>query len=715
MLCEICSNIHFKPLENCGLPSEAVEEHRHRHKSSSLFYFHHEDENALEASSKGGCKLCIMLWHVVSNPGLNRRLFGRSVSLRNRVFLFIDEYPERVENERSYVNIDVECDDLRTEGRLGLMPPDKWRGLDPKFPIIFDDDMAPTASSDSDMTTMSPSNIALARIWLENCKECHHPCIEGDISTSVAFPRRVIDLTNLESPQLIDYNGLVGHYVALSYKWGSDRTCITKAENIKERMMKPLLLGDLPKTFQDAITMTHHLGYQYLWIDALCIIQDSETDSDLEIKSMDIVYRNAVLTIFSAGASDGGRGLSSTRNPLKTKPCQVPVKFTKGELTLELTTIISFYTPRYSYSRDFAPAGPYPLYDRGWVLQEQLMSRRCLIFGSRFISWECLCTRSSEKWPTITPKRDKLIVDVWRSTLDTFPEMRKRLAHWHDGSLDTFNKWYELMENYSRRDLSRPEDVLRALEGLSNALVKLYKFTYAFGLWIEDLPPGLGWFVRKSRSNREEPVVRTERIGKAATIPSWSWASCWGHEIEFRSPKNSRYQRYFEFVGIDADCDGASNSSTSRSMLLVNGHIKPARVRPQPSWTEEDLTSLSRKAGLYDKPLESPLWVGSVHDIVTEEVVGRIAYDQDPEILKFSEIKCLLCSTGTWHDDVFFTALALIPTSRSDTKYQRIGLIFLDCPTWFDVKDSAHRPESYNYTIPADYVVTFPKDKIYLV
>lgn len=46
----------------------------------------------------------------------------------------------------------------------------------------------------------------------------------------------------------------------------------------------------LPQTFRDAIAMTERLGFQYLWIDALCIIQNSSADWMAEAACMYDVY-----------------------------------------------------------------------------------------------------------------------------------------------------------------------------------------------------------------------------------------------------------------------------------------------------------------------------------------------------------------------------------------------------------------------------------------
>jgi hypothetical protein len=39
-----------------------------------------------------------------------------------------------------------------------------------------------------------------------------------------------------------------------------------------------------------------------------------------------------------------------------------------------------------------------PLFDRGWVLQEEILSSRGLDFGNE-LSWRCICHESSESRP----------------------------------------------------------------------------------------------------------------------------------------------------------------------------------------------------------------------------------------------------------------------------------------------------------------------------
>ena len=111
-------------------------------------------------------------------------------------------------------------------------------------------------------------------------------------------------------------------YVALSHCWG-----ITNTAKLKNGTLRTMTCGidwsKLPKTFQDAIYVTRRLGFRYLWIDSLCIIQDSPEDWSKESGTMHAVYANCVLTIAASWGKDSGTGLFIERKPLNQQPCRI--------------------------------------------------------------------------------------------------------------------------------------------------------------------------------------------------------------------------------------------------------------------------------------------------------------------------------------------------------------------------------------------------------
>ncbi|KAF2621816.1 hypothetical protein BU25DRAFT_326467, partial [Macroventuria anomochaeta] len=116
----------------------------------------------------------------------------------------------------------------------------------------------------------------------------------------------------------------------------------------------------LPKSLVEALSVTVRLGYEYVWIDSLCIIQDSQGDWIKEAATMGLVYRHSVCTIAAAGAKDGDAGCFFDRQPLR-----------KGVYTM----------------------GQYhdkPLHSRAWVVQERCLSPHMLNLGTDQISWACI-------------------------------------------------------------------------------------------------------------------------------------------------------------------------------------------------------------------------------------------------------------------------------------------------------------------------------------
>jgi hypothetical protein len=122
----------------------------------------------------------------------------------------------------------------------------------------------------------------------------------------------------------------------------------------------------LPRTFKEAIQVTNSLGFRYLWIDALRILQDSNEDLQREIGSMDKIYRNSTLTIFAAGGDDTDAGLSVPRDPRWNKPCQLNLKTTAGGQTSQGSLYVTL---------DHPGDDNFPLYQRGWRCKRRYFRR----------------------------------------------------------------------------------------------------------------------------------------------------------------------------------------------------------------------------------------------------------------------------------------------------------------------------------------------------
>lgn len=284
-----------------------------------------------------------------------------------------------------------------------------------------------------------------------------------------------------------------GQYLALSYCWGDSHRALTTTLNY-ELYQQSIPLDQLPQTFQDAIVVTQKLGFAYLWIDALCIIQDSAEDKDKELALMANVYRNATITISAAKGDNADAGLFANRDARWYRPCLLPMSRPE--------TLYPFYVVWPTLFRTALPGewnDKTVLDSRAWVLQEALLSTRMLIFGHRCLSWSCASSKATELQPFGTGNAYHLTsFDVFRRLLHGPPSTQDwgysqlnypSMAHLADfevrkrprGRRLDYNRdvcegqiywrhWYGIIEDYTTRSMTHIQDKLPALSGLASAM-----------------------------------------------------------------------------------------------------------------------------------------------------------------------------------------------------------------------------------------------------
>lgn len=216
------------------------------------------------------------------------------------------------------------------------------------------------------------------------------------------LPTRVIDLGLHEEPlrpRLQITNGDTGQYVAFSHVWGGLIPVRTKIQNLEAHCLN-LPMGIIPQSFQDAFIYTRKLGIRYLWIDALCIIQDSQNDWKIECSKMAEVYRNAYLVIAALDAPNSQAGFLARREGPSILPAKLPY-ITKhggvfGEMLLQPFGYVAGLREQ--------TRGNNLLQTRAWTLQEYLLSRRTLFMGKTQAYWEYSkrnLTQSQDKLPAL--------------------------------------------------------------------------------------------------------------------------------------------------------------------------------------------------------------------------------------------------------------------------------------------------------------------------
>jgi hypothetical protein len=365
------------------------------------------------------------------------------------------------------------------------------------------------------ISTKSSSSFELARGWLDECKSKHELCQHLQNSTSEReasgessfLPTRLIDVSGA-LPRLVE-NTEIGRqekYLALSHCWGGIKILRLLKGNFND-MKAGIQVEKLSQTFQDALSIIRNLGYRYIWIDSLCVIQDSEDDWRVEAKKMSEVYGNADATIAAIGA-DGNAGCFRRRNPLLRRP---------GKLTESSGTAIYGYgflkAGEHNLLED-APGIPglsnLPLLRRAWVVQERLISDRVIYYGYEGLMWECALCTVSEFRPQIFP------VPVLKYAEEPLKFILRRILKMESNSDRSVKNlflevWLRVMETYTRSALTFPTDRVAALAGIAGMIKSSTGMDYLAGLWVDLFPEALMWW-----PGTPQPQL---------PLPSWSWLS----------------------------------------------------------------------------------------------------------------------------------------------------------------------------------------------
>lgn len=322
--------------------------------------------------------------------------------------------------------------------------------------------------------------------------------------TEPILPNRVIEMPQDGSDRpcrlYITKKGERGRYTSLSYCWGGPQDNVTTAATL-ESHRSSMQIEKLSQSVQDAIAVTQSLGIRFLWVDALCIMQDDVGDKAAEISAMGEIYKNATVTIAAASSASANEGFLEDR-PIPDV-CQLPLCLPNGHCGK-------------IWLRGARMPPAEPLEGRAWALQESLLSPRLLYYGKQELLWAC---QTSEFEPVNETHHFYTgnIAEVHRLPSITFGILKDSSVI-ELASQSEF--WGKIVMNYSARHLTRQEDRLPALAGLASELQKVWKDSYLAGMWRNCLVAQLGWLgTQRHQSRMKDPYI----------APSWSWASFPGY------------------------------------------------------------------------------------------------------------------------------------------------------------------------------------------
>lgn len=359
--------------------------------------------------------------------------------------------------------------------------------------------------------------------WMKSCcerQEGHSHCDPSN-NTKV-LPKRLVHILEAEHEYIklveIDHSTDIASrpYLILSYCWGQgNESAKTTIRNLESRLEKVSTIT-LPRTIQDAIRLTRMMGFEYLWVDAMCILQATEShpgDFETEAIKMRDYYANAQCCISASLASDSSEGFLTER-PLGRFPISaVLLKLSNPSQSLYLEVDES--------ERNLSDIlYETPLMERGWYVQEYMLSRRVLHWTFHGLFLQCQSSTflegSFERWTCYQ--------------YDHFRDLRAILSL-RDDRIITFDGWYLLLESVSQKALTYERDRMYAIHGVASLLIQRLQAEYFLGVFRPTIAQGLAWshnafdhddfdFVQVKPRSLMRPVVP---VGKQ--FPTWCWAS----------------------------------------------------------------------------------------------------------------------------------------------------------------------------------------------
>ena len=370
--------------------------------------------------------------------------------------------------------------------------------------------LAPAAETftSSRLVPATQIELPLLKKWLARCITLHGPSCNGH-----HLPNADGKLRSLRMVDVVDWCVIQqpssSRYIALSYVWGqADITQLTKENEAEFRRPGALRNVSLriPQTFLDAFEVVRCMGERYLWVDALCITQDAE-DKEAHLQDMHLVYGAALLTIIAGHGEDANAGLPGIRPASRS----ITQNYADLHLHPQIGVAVSLPLPaNLKTSRWFS---------RAWTYQEQLLSRRFLVFFDNQVVWQCPSTVECEDTLAsnkvgVYERLQYLSSSRTYHNVPEIPEVKLGFLRPH-----TFQRYADVVAEYTGRQLTFPEDILQAFSGMSKIFMLDLNSEMVEGLPLSFLDAALLW----------QPRHQLYRRKGSDSFASWAWAGWEGN------------------------------------------------------------------------------------------------------------------------------------------------------------------------------------------
>lgn len=522
-------------------------------------------------------------------------------------------------------------------------------------------------------------NAASSDMWLpfiKNClEECtteHKGCRQMAVGKS---PRRILDLDEFQGSG--NYQADVRLirtsptekicYATLSHSWGPDGIDFKLTKSRHEAFSKRISFVNLPATHQDAIILARKLGLRYLWIDSLCIIQDSTSDCQRETAMMGDVYSNAYLTIAAVSSSSSkepflhGQESAYTAEPLRFYGPRLN-RMTRdflGFSGLRRTSVARLHNHVTLYARRTlrlgvstensaswsAPQGISnavlgPLSKRAWTLQERALASRIVHFTAEGLRFEC---------PTHFKAGDGRVSDpgyisLWHE-LEAGPR-RGDPSHDNDVLMRTELQqlWRLMLSDYTQRSITRRSDLLPALSGFAARMQKLHGAEYLAGLWRDRLLEDLCWTTQDAKWNKA-PRVRADET----SVPSWSWVSIAHPSIYPIIKEKGQFVPHCEVVSCTTNLTKSQWNQYGQVIsgeLVLRGPVRKAKLTYAGQSTSGAMNAVDFGYGSTELEEDARL-ISFEHEVAgVKEKTWRRAVEGEESKWDVAEVWCV--KVGTW-------------------------------------------------------------------
>ncbi|KAI0556264.1 HET-domain-containing protein [Xylaria curta] len=350
----------------------------------------------------------------------------------------------------------------------------------------------------SSSVSIEDSTSAIAS-WFHECCTNH---AHIDDRWKQSKPKRLLSVGLDEKPMRLVLSDTISNniqYATLSYCWGRSHPLKSTKDSFKE-FEEAVPTELLPATYREFIKIARALAIPYVWIDALCIIQDDKDEWQHEAARMGDIFQGSTLTIVATQSSDTLEGcFPVTEQADPNNGALLRVRQQQTEKPDILARI---------YKGDFRQSSVQDsiISDRGWTLQEQLLSPRIVYCMENDVHWQCqTCFRTQTGLEFDTTEALALRLQILAPSANPTTE-----EYWQYA-----NVWHRIIENYNRRLFTYKTDKVPAIAGITKHMASVLNDTPILGLWERTFGVDLAW-IAPSGGTRHEIA---ERMG----LPSWTW------------------------------------------------------------------------------------------------------------------------------------------------------------------------------------------------